>query len=151
MNHSPKFYPWFLFNKIFKIFLQTCLLFILLLTAYTLSTLDLLEEIFWIASSLICFIFFNFKLYFSLKPLSSINKRIARIEEQLPHEQRLRLFYKKDDWSHLESAIALAQEQIEGQGKLIKSESNKNTLLLESISDGILAVDLEETLLFQTC
>jgi two-component system phosphate regulon sensor histidine kinase PhoR len=90
-------------------------------------------------------------LYFGInlsKPLRILLAQTTHLERKIPVKKRLKLLYTNDEWDNIFHTINMAQQNMEQQLKIIKEEDKKNKILLESITDGIVAVDLEHKILF---
>lgn len=91
----------------------------------------------------------SYMFYRYTRPLRQVLGHVARIvEEELPHEQRLDLFYQKDEWAHIEAALRDADTRLRAQLRTIQAENTKFTTLLGSISNEILAIDKQSNVLF---
>jgi two-component system phosphate regulon sensor histidine kinase PhoR len=92
---------------------------------------------------------FSALFYAITRPLAHVLTHVARIIDQsLPHEQRLELFYQKDEWAQIEAALQDADSRLGSQLKTIQAENRKFTTLLASISNEILAIDRQSNVLF---
>lgn len=90
-----------------------------------------------------------FFLYRATKPLGRVLDRVARIvAKDLEHKQKLELFYRRDEWSSIEAALAEADGRLDAQFRTIQAENRKFTTLLESINKEILAIDVHSNVLF---
>lgn len=95
--------------------------------------------------SYLVFLFFFFKL---TKPLGAILSKVEKFKFEFPFDKNLRLLYKKDEWGAIEEALNEAEHRLQEQVLEAKLEDAKNTAILESINDDIIAIDRYETILF---
>jgi two-component system phosphate regulon sensor histidine kinase PhoR len=93
------------------------------------------------------FLIFAVALYFS-KTLKILLAQVTHLESRLPDSIRLKVIYNDQDLEQIENAITLPEKKIEDQLNIIKKEDRKNKTLLESITDGIFAIDIHERSLF---
>jgi two-component system phosphate regulon sensor histidine kinase PhoR len=91
----------------------------------------------------------SYMFYRNTRPLRQVLTHVARIvDEELPHEQRIDLFYQKDEWAQIEAALQDADTRLRAQLRTIQAENRKFTTLLGSISNEILAIDKQSNVLF---
>lgn len=91
----------------------------------------------------------SYMFYRNTRPLRRVLNHVARIvEEELPHEQRIDLFYQRDEWAQIEAALQDADTRLRAQLRTIQDENRKFTTLLGSISNEILAIDKQSNVLF---
>jgi two-component system phosphate regulon sensor histidine kinase PhoR len=101
-----------------------------------------------IPSIFLSYLIFMFLFYKSTTPLSGILSKLQKFKDEIPLKKNLELFYKKDEWSSLEAALNEADLKIQEQMLKVQNENEKNTAILESINDDIIAIDRFETILF---
>ncbi len=82
------------------------------------------------------------------KPINRLLNQISEMERNLPFNVKLKLLYKRDEWSHIYEALKQAEKNIQGQLNQINDENEKTSTLLESITDAIFAVDIHQNSLF---
>ncbi len=82
------------------------------------------------------------------RPINKVLNQISEMERKLPFHVKLKLIYKRDEWSQIYEALKQAEENIEYQLNLINDENEKTATLLESITDAIFAVDIHQSSLF---
>lgn len=106
--------------------------------------------IFSVILPLAIFFYFLFLWAFARisQPLRVILSKVSQIQTDLPHDQKLRLFYKKDEWAQITAALSEADHQLKTQLQIIKTENDKISTLLEAITDEIIAIDSSSTVLF---
>ncbi|HLW57008.1 MAG TPA: ATP-binding protein [Bacteriovoracaceae bacterium] len=151
-------YPWFYFYKVIKISLLGILpallvSFILLRKglAEHLKDPSILDNIYLFqVFPLIIFFYglFIYLFYRSTRPLAKLLGKIEKFQRQLPFEKQLDQIFRQDEWAQIEEAFNKADKTLSSQLQQIKNENDKNIAILESISDGILAVDQFESILF---
>lgn len=151
-------YPWFYFNKIVKISLLGLLpalsiSFVLLRKglAQHLSNPSVLDDIYLFNILPLIIIFYAIFLllfYRSTRPLAKLLTKIEKFQRQLPFEKQLDQLFRQDEWAQIEEAFNKADKTLTSQLQQIKDENDKNIAILESISDGILAIDPFESILF---
>ena len=95
--------------------------------------------------SYLIFIFFFYKL---TMPLGTILSKVEKFKYELPFDKNLKLLYRRDEWSSIEEALNEADQRLQEQELEAKVEYAKNTAILESINDDIIAIDRYETVLF---
>ena len=98
--------------------------------------------------SVISYLIFIYLLYFSTKPLGIILSKVEKFKEDIPFNKNLRLLYQKNEWAAVEEALNKADQKLKKQIADAEEENAKNTTILESIYDSIIAVDKFETILF---
>lgn len=81
-------------------------------------------------------------------PMQSVLQKVSDFEERMSLENKIKSYYNKDEWSKIEMALTEAENTLKTQIEEIKQEHKKTETLLESISDGILAVDYFSNALF---
>ena len=151
-------YPWFYFYRIVKIsllgLLPTVIISFILLRHGLGKHIDnpaLLDEIYLFEVLPIIAIFYGLFLYLFYKathPLARLLGRIQKFQNELPFEKQLNQNYRQDEWAQIEDAFNSADKTLDDQLEEIKEENNKSMAILESINDGILAIDPFETILF---
>lgn len=101
-----------------------------------------------IPSIFLSYLLFMFLFYKSTTPLSGILSKLQKYKDEIPLKKNLELLYKKDEWSSLEAALNEADLKIQEQMLKVQDENEKNTAILESINDDIIAIDRFESILF---
>lgn len=91
------------------------------------------------------FIWFFYNL---TKPLGVILTKVEKFKDDVPFSKSLALLYKKDEWGTIEEALNKADQKLQNQVQEVKTENEKNTAILESINDDIIAIDKYESILF---
>ncbi|HLT21934.1 MAG TPA: ATP-binding protein [Bacteriovoracaceae bacterium] len=151
-------YPWFYFYKIVKIsllgVLPTVLLSFIILRrgiGEHLADPSILDTIYLyniLPLIIIFYLVFLYLFYRSTQPLAKLLGKIEKFQKQLPFEKQLNQIFRQDEWAQIEEAFNKADKTLTAQLQQIKDENDKNIAILESISDGILAIDPFETILF---
>lgn len=151
-------YPWFYFYRIVKIslfgLLPTILISFIVLRQGLGKHIDnpaLLDEIYLYEVLPIIMVFYGIFLYLFYRathPLARLLGKIQKFQNELPFEKQLNPNYRQDEWAQIEDAFNSADKTLGEQLQEIKEENNKNMAILESINDGILAIDPFETILF---
>lgn len=151
-------YPWFYFYKIVKIsllgLLPSIILSFVILRKGLGEHLDdpsVLDTIYLFTILPLITLFYGVFLYFfyrSTRPLARLLGKIEKFQNHLPLEKQLTTIYRQNEWTQIEEAFKNADQTLTSQLQQIKTENEKNIAILESISDGILAIDQFETILF---
>lgn len=81
-------------------------------------------------------------------PMQSVLQKVSDFEDRMSLDNKIKSYYNKDEWSKIEMALTEAENTLKTQIEEIKLEHKKTETLLESISDGILAVDYFHNALF---
>ncbi|MCB9092437.1 MAG: GHKL domain-containing protein [Halobacteriovoraceae bacterium] len=83
------------------------------------------------------------------KPLKSILFHAYKLSRKLPRNfKNFQDLSEQDEWKELRKTLSMTEESMDNQLKIIKQEDEKNRILLESITDGIIAIDPNEKTLF---
>lgn len=98
--------------------------------------------------SIISYLFFVYFFYLSTKPLGIILSKVEKFKDDIPFNKNLELLYERDEWASIEEALNKADQKLQSQMVESRLENEKNTAILESINDDILAIDKYETVLF---
>lgn len=98
--------------------------------------------------SALSYLVFIILFYFTTKPMGVIFSKLEKFKDELPFKRTLRHFYANNEWAAIEEALNKADQKLETQIAEVKAENAKNTTILESISDSIIAIDRFETILF---
>lgn len=98
--------------------------------------------------AVLSFLIFIYLFYRSTKPLGVILSKVEKFKDDIPFHKNLALLYKQDEWGAIEEALNKADQRIQKQIQEAKLENEKNTAILESINDDIIAIDRFETILF---
>ncbi len=94
------------------------------------------------------YLFFIFLFYRATKPLGAILTKVEKFKDDIPFTRNLTLFYQRDEWGPIEEALNKADLRLQRQILEVQTENEKNTAILESINDDIIAIDRYETVLF---
>lgn len=94
------------------------------------------------------YLLFIFLFYRYTRPLGTILSKVEKFKADIPFHRSMKLLYKKDDWGAIEEALIKADQRLQFQIQEVKIENEKNTAILESINDDIIAIDRYETILF---
>ncbi len=137
-------FPWYFFWRNVRLNAVVCLLIVGGLwftdTQAALKALPFVLTGFFISS---------YMFYRNTRPLRRVLNHVARIvDEELPHEQRIDLFYQRDEWSQIEAVLQDTDTRLRAQLRTIQAENRKFTTLLGSISNEILAIDKQSNVLF---
>jgi two-component system phosphate regulon sensor histidine kinase PhoR len=98
--------------------------------------------------AILSYLIFIFLFYHLTKPLGMILSKVEKFKNDIPFNKSLALFYKRDEWGSIEEALNKADLKLEAQILEAKMENEKNTAILESINDAIIAIDKFESILF---
>lgn len=91
---------------------------------------------------------FIFLFFRSTKPLGIILSKVEKFKDDIPFNKSLQLLYKRDEWGAIEEALNKADIRLQNQILEVQQENEKNTAILESINDNIIAIDRYESILF---
>lgn len=86
--------------------------------------------------------------YYLTKPLGIILSKTNKFKKEIPFHKKLKLLNRKDEWKNIEEALNKLDLNLQNQLLEIESENEKNTAILESINNDIIAIDSYETILF---
>lgn len=81
-------------------------------------------------------------------PLRSILKKVDQMKRVTKDDSSSYLYGPKDEWSIVESTLDRAQEGLERYIDQLYNENEKMATVMESITDSILAIGLDEEILF---
>jgi len=98
--------------------------------------------------AIISYLIFIYFFYQLTKPLGVILSKVEKFKFDLPFDKNLKLLYQRDEWGSIEEALNEADQRLQEQVLEAKLENAKNTAILESINDDIIAIDRYETVLF---
>jgi two-component system phosphate regulon sensor histidine kinase PhoR len=138
MNKAP--FPWHHYIKTVRI----AVLFIILTAATTFAIFHFKDEnvfsaliIVIITLTILAFIIG----YINITPFRHLLQKIEDIQVQLPHDKKLDLIYRKDEWVLLGEMLKLTQSYMDDQKQNIESQLKKSSTIIEYIPDGIVIVD----------
>jgi len=150
-NHNNTLFPW-------RYYFKTTRLHLLFLTAAISVTFYLFSSqktdesykyLFLLLASLLpayaIFIWFILKYSQSLNVILS---KAIQLETLLPIEQKFKTIYAKDEWAKIEVLMNNAEIELKRKVEHIRDEHEKTKILLESILDGIIAIDFFDNVLF---
>lgn len=151
-------YPWFYFYKIVKISLLGILTvliasFVILRQglAEHLKNPAVLDELYLLTIlpiTILVYAIFLYSFYRSTHPLARLLGKIQKFQKKPSFYKQINQEFRQDEWAQIEEAFNNADLTLNSQLQQIKEENDKNVAILESISDGILAIDPFETILF---
>lgn len=98
--------------------------------------------------AMISYLIFIYLFFRSTRPLGVILSKVEKFKGDIPFDKSLQLLYEKDEWREIEEALNKADMRLQQQILEVRQENEKNTKILESINDDIIAVDKFETILF---
>jgi two-component system phosphate regulon sensor histidine kinase PhoR len=98
--------------------------------------------------AIISYLVFIFLFFRSTKPLGIILSKVEKFKDDIPFNKSLELLYERDEWGAIEAALNKADFKLQQQIQEVQIENEKNTAILESINDDIIAVDRFESILF---
>jgi two-component system phosphate regulon sensor histidine kinase PhoR len=98
--------------------------------------------------AILSYFVFIFLFYRATKPLGIILSKVEKFKDDIPFNKSLQLLYERDEWAAIEEALNKADQRLQSQVLESKLENEKNTAILESINDDIIAVDKFESILF---
>jgi two-component system, OmpR family, phosphate regulon sensor histidine kinase PhoR len=98
--------------------------------------------------ALVSYFVFIFLFFRSTKPLGIILSKVEKFKDDIPFNKSLELLYERDEWGAIEEALNKADLRLQKQILEVQIENEKNTAILESINDDIIAVDRYESILF---
>jgi two-component system, OmpR family, phosphate regulon sensor histidine kinase PhoR len=137
-------FPWHYFWRVVR--LNAILVSIVLALFWALDPQSALKSIPYFGLALVLN---NVFFYLNTKPLRRVLHRVEEmISNEVPYHKQLKLFYQKDEWTHIEAALNEADQKQRFQLKTIQEENRKFTTLLGSISNEILAIDNSTNVLF---
>ena len=139
INSKPPF-PWHHYIKT----VRTEVIFILLTAGSSVAIFHFNEESFFpkLIIIIIALILLAFIIGFiSIIPFRHLLQKIEDIQVQLPHDKKLDLIYRKDDWVLLEEMLKLTQSYINDQKQDIENQLKKSSTIIEYIPDGVVIVD----------
>jgi len=90
-------------------------------------------------------------IWITLKYSQSLNiilSKAIQLETLLPIEQKFKTIYAKDEWAKIEVLMDNAEIELKRKVEHIRDEHEKTKILLESILDGIIAIDYFDNVLF---
>jgi two-component system phosphate regulon sensor histidine kinase PhoR len=107
------------------------------------------QALFLVIGTLIpTYAFFNYLILKHSQSLNVILAKAIQLETLLPIHQKFKTIYAKDEWSKIEVMMNNAELELKRQVEHIRDEHEKNKILLESIKDGIIAIDFFDNVLF---
>ncbi len=86
-------------------------------------------------------IFVFLQEYFKVGPIKRTLNRIDAIQDQLPHERKLDLIYKKDEFQLIEEMLSLTEKHLKEQKENIENQQIQSNTLLNSIPSPIVIID----------
>lgn len=98
--------------------------------------------------AILSYLVFIFLFYRSTKPLGIILSKVEKFKDDIPFNKSLELLYERDEWGAIEEALNKADLKLQEQILEVQIENEKNTAILESINDDIIAIDRYESILF---
>jgi two-component system phosphate regulon sensor histidine kinase PhoR len=98
--------------------------------------------------ALVSYFIFIFFFYRQTKPLGVILSKVDKFKDDIPFNKSLELFYERDEWGAIVEALNKADLRLQRQILEFQIENEKNTAILESINDNIIAIDRFESILF---
>lgn len=98
--------------------------------------------------ALLSYLIFLFAFYRLSKPLGVILSKVEKFKGDISFSESLRLFYHRDEWRTVEEALNKADLLLRNKVLELQEENEKNSAILESINDSIIAVDRFEGILF---
>jgi two-component system phosphate regulon sensor histidine kinase PhoR len=98
--------------------------------------------------AVLSYLLFIFLFYRTTKPLGIILSKVEKFKDDIPFNKSLALLYERDEWGAIEEALNKADQRLQHQVLEAKLENEKNTAILESINDHIIAIDRYESILF---
>ncbi len=98
--------------------------------------------------AIISYLVFIFLFWRNTKPLGIILSKVEKFKDDIPFNKSLELLYERDEWGAIEEALNKADFKLQQQIQEVQIENEKNTAILESINDDIIAVDRFESILF---
>ena len=115
------------------------------------DNLDIFDRVLFlriVPFALASYLLFVYVFYLSTKPLGIILSKVEKFKDDIPFNKNLQLLYEKNEWAAIEEALNKADQKLKDQIAEARAENAKNTTILESISENIIAVDKFETILF---
>jgi two-component system phosphate regulon sensor histidine kinase PhoR len=115
------------------------------------TSINWLDKSILLATPLL-FLFIYLVLLWSMlnisRPINKVLNQIASMERKMPFHVKLKLLYKRDEWTQIYEALKQAEENIQKQLNQINDENEKTATLLDSITDAVFAVDIHQSSLF---
>lgn len=106
------------------------------------------EDILLLETSAIVLLVFWILIYcsFKMSPIRNILKRVEVIQERLPHDKKLDLIYRKNEFELINEVLTLIESQLKEQKLIYENQLKQANTLLESIPNSVVIVDK-----FQNC
>jgi len=79
--------------------------------------------------------------FFTISPFRHLLQKIEEIQVQLPHNKKLDLIYRKDEWVLLDEMLRLTQSYIFDQDQNIQDQQLKSNAIIQYIPDCVVIVD----------
>jgi two-component system phosphate regulon sensor histidine kinase PhoR len=98
--------------------------------------------------ALLSYFIFIFLFYRQTKPLGVVLSKVDKFKDDIPFNKNLELLYERDEWSEIVEALNEADLRLQRQIVEFQIENEKNSAILESINDDIIAIDRFESILF---
>lgn len=98
--------------------------------------------------AIVSYLVFIYLFFRSTKPLGIILSKVEKFKDDIPFNKSLQLLYQRDEWGAIEEALNKADIRLQNQILEVQQENEKNTAILESINDDIIAIDKYESILF---
>lgn len=80
--------------------------------------------------------------------IGNVIGKISNLESNFTLAERLKLFYQNDEWTKIEATLEKAEEESLKQLSDLELENEKVKNILATITDGILAIDQNQKVLF---
>jgi two-component system, OmpR family, phosphate regulon sensor histidine kinase PhoR len=94
------------------------------------------------------YLLFILLFFLATRPLGSILAKVEKLKVDLPFNKTLQLLYRRNEWDQIEAALSEADQKFQKEFQKSQEENRKNSAILESIHDNIIAIDNFETVLF---
>jgi two-component system, OmpR family, phosphate regulon sensor histidine kinase PhoR len=94
------------------------------------------------------YLLFILLFFLATRPLGSILAKVEKLKVDLPFNKTLQLLYRRNEWDQIEAALSEADQKFQKEFLKSQEENRKNSAILESIHDNIIAIDNFETVLF---
>jgi two-component system phosphate regulon sensor histidine kinase PhoR len=140
MSNSKPPFPWHHYIKT----VRTEVIFILLTASSLVALFHFNQQSFYPTLAILIFVLILLAFiigYISINPFRHLLQKIEDIQVQLPHDKKLDLIYRKDDWVLLEEMLKLTQSYINDQKEDIENQLKKSSTIIEYIPDGVVIVD----------
>lgn len=79
--------------------------------------------------------------FYRIAPMRHILARIEALQERLPHERKLDLIYRKDEFHLVEEMLTLTENQLKEQRESFENQQIQSDMVLDYIPNAVVIVD----------